>query len=194
MKVAGSICDYTHFCFQGVGFISLMFIVLSVLSLFFHSMLLVITNQDSNHELFSYLLLALDYLTFAWMSIELIIRFISSPNLIQFLISFYTIVDLLTLITYALQFNYGMEYHRTKDGIVDTNSVLTEYKNIEMFSIVRLVRLIRFFRLSVGLQIFKHTIIASSRELLLLVLLLLLPVALFATIVYFFEREVSHDS
>ncbi|XP_066922126.1 voltage-gated potassium channel KCNC4-like isoform X2 [Clytia hemisphaerica] len=177
---------------KGVGFISLMFIVLSVLSLFFHSMLLVISDKaESNHELFTYLLLALDYLTFAWMSIELIIRFVSSPNRIQFLISFYTIVDLLTLITYALQFNHGMDYHRTKDGVIDSNSITTDYKNIEMFSIVRLVRLVRFFRLSVGLQIFKHTIIASSRELLLLVLLLLLPVALFATIVYFFERETN---
>ena len=59
------------------------------------------------------------------------------------------------------------------------------------FSLQRhLHRFFRFLRFSNGLQIIKYTLIASSKELMLLALLLLLPVAFFATVVYFCEREV----
>ena len=56
--------------------------------------------------------------------------------------------------------------------------------------ISHLHRFFRFLRFSNGLQIIKYTLIASSKELMLLALLLLLPVAFFATVVYFCEREV----
>lgn len=154
-------------------------------------MLLVKTEDKEEHELFSYLLLGLDYLTFAWFTIELLVNFISCSNRVSFLFSVTTLIDLLTLITYAVQFQHGLEYHKPNEESMTRDVIKTDYQNIEIFSIIRLFRLQKFFRLSIGLQIFKHTLIASSKELLLLVMLLLIPVAIFASIVYFFEREVS---
>jgi len=154
-------------------------------------MLLVKTEDKEKHELFSYLLLGLDYLTFAWFTIELLVNFISCSNRVSFLFSVTTLIDLLTLITYAVQFQHGLEYHKPNEESMTRDVIKTDYQNIEIFSIIRLFRLQKFFRLSIGLQIFKHTLIASSKELLLLVMLLLIPVAIFASIVYFFEREVS---
>ena len=154
-------------------------------------MLLVKTEEKEKHELFSYLLLTLDYLTFAWFTIELLVSLLTCPNRVSFLFSVVTFIDLLTLITYIVQFQYGLDYHKPNDESMNSDAIKTDHKNIEIFSIIRLIRLQKFFRLSIGLQIFKHTLIASSKELFLLVMLLLIPVAIFASIVYFFEREVS---
>lgn len=150
-------------------------------------MLLIIDENVKNWDLFSHLLFALDCVTFAWMALELILRLVSCPKLIRFFMNIYTIVDLIALATYIVQFHYGIEYHK---AIKSSTVIKTNHKNIEMFSIVRLVRFFRFIRYSNGLQIIKYTLIASSKELMLLVLLLLLPVAFFATVVYFVEREV----
>ena len=150
-------------------------------------MLLIMNENAYNHDLFSYLLFALDCVTFAWMAFELILRLVSCPKLLRFFMDIYTIVDLLALVTYIVQFNHGVSYHK---AITTSTLIKTNHKNIEMFSIVRLVRFFRFIRYSNGLQIIKYTLIASSKELMLLVLLLLLPVAFFATVVYFVEREV----
>ena len=151
-------------------------------------MLLIMNESMDNHNLFSYLLFALDCITFAWMAFELILRIITCPKRIQFFVNFYTVVDVLALVTYIVQFYYGVNYHK---ATTITPLIKTNHKNIEIFSIVRLIRFFRFFRYSNGLQIIKYTLIASSKELLLLALLLLLPVAFFATVVYFVEREVK---
>lgn len=158
---------------QAIGIISLMFIVMSVMSLFFHSMLLIRPNK-----LFELLLFILDIITFTWFTLEFLLRFLSSPKRLAFITSMTNIVDLLCIITYPIQFSYGFQYYRERN------------EPIEVLAAVRLLRLFRFLRLSLGLQILKHALLASSKELFLLILLLIIPVAIFATLTYYIERKV----
>ncbi len=62
---------------------------------------------------------------------------------------------------------------------------------IYVISIIRLFRLFRLFRLSTGLEILKHTMIASLKEVLMLFFMLVIPVVMFATFVYLCEFRVS---
>ena len=87
-------------------------------------------------------------------------------------------IDIITVVTYIPQFIQ-----------IAVRGELTE--EVEIIASIRVLRLFRFFRLSSGLEVLKHTMIASSKEIMLLLLLLMIPVTLFATIVYFCERKVS---
>ena len=187
---------------------------MSVLSLFFHSMLLhevntfnakltnktngtpttphVMSKLDDHHKelykelkLWADLLLALDILTCTWMCIEFTLRLISSPARTGFLKQILNIVDFLSILGYFAFFAVT-----TSSG----DLLMEESKArhiISIVAIIRLFRLFRFFRLSTGLEILKHTMIASGKEILLLFLLLFIPVVIFATIVYHTERHVS---
>lgn len=150
-----------------------MFIVMSVMSLFFHSMLLLEPNS-----LYELLLCIMDISTFTWFIIEFVLRFVSSPKRSAFIMSITNIVDLICIVTYPIQFSYGFQYYRERN------------EPIEVLAAFRLFRLFRFLRLSLGLQILKHALIASSKELFLLILLLIIPVAIFATLTYYIERKV----
>lgn len=88
-------------------------------------------------------------------------------------------IDIITVVTYIPQFIQ-----------IAVRGELTE--EVEIIASIRVLRLFRFFRLSSGLEVLKHTMIASSKEIMLLLLLLMIPVTLFATIVYFCERKVNN--
>ena len=164
---------------QVVTFVSLTFIILSILSVCFHSILYYYkkTNQDTAD--FDLPVLILDAICFIWFTLELFVRFVVySPRRMHFFLSLSNWIDLVSVCTYIPHF--------IQQKIVGQYS-----EPIEVLSSLRMLRLFRFFRLSSGLQVLKHTMIASSKEMLLLLLLLMIPVTLFATIVYFCERKVS---
>ena len=172
---------------QIISMISLMFILLSVLSLCFHSMLEIAAPD----QLYSDLLLSLDIASFVWFAMELILRFISAPNKASFVMNTMNLIDFIVIIPYVGHF---VSLGRT--GYIKERTLgIWNREWFHIFAIARLFRLFRFFRLSTGLQILKHTLIASSKELLLLLLLLAIPVAIFATIVFYCENVVSekHD-
>lgn len=108
-----------------------------------------------------------------WFSIELIIRFICSPNKFQFIKHIGNIIDFFSILPYFMQ--------------VSETSV--------KFSILRIIRLVRVFRIFKlarhfkGLQILAHTLIASANELMLLVFFLVIGVVLFSSMVYFVELD-----
>ena len=178
--------------------VSLTFILLSVLSLCFYSMLLhehdikknttsssSETNDNNSIETtYVILLIMLDVFCCIWFTIEFTLRFIAAPNRTSFITEFMNVIDLLTIVPYFIHFAYT-------DANPITSYISDLPDEIKVISTLRLIRLFRFFRLSTGLQILKHTMIASSKELLLLLLLLTIPVAIFATIVYYCERKVS---
>ena len=135
--------------------------------------------EQSYRRLFTDFLFILDIICCIWFMAEFLLRLISSPNRASFILQMMNVIDLITIIPYFLLFHKGRENYLE----------VSDY--VEYISVVRLFRLFRFFRLSTGLQILKHTLIASSKELLLLLLLLGIPVAICAAIVYYCERQVN---
>eukprot|EP00794_Sanderia_malayensis_P007709 gene7709-8547_t len=160
-------------------FASLVFIILSMCSVCFHSMLYYHQNSEVAKD-FSLPVWILDVICFSWFILELFLRiFFFCPRRVQFFTSLSNWIDILAICTYIPHFTY----EATTGGYSET---------IEILSSLRMLRFFRFFRLSSGLQVLKHTMVASSKEMLLLLLLLMIPVTIFATIVYFCERKVQN--
>lgn len=81
-------------------------------------------------------------------------------------------------------------------NVIDMAAILSFYSELiisssrflEVFSIVRVLRLFKLTRHSLGLRILMHTFKASAKELTLLVFFLLLGIVLFASLVFYAER------
>ena len=174
---------YLLFPFQIVTSFSLFFIILSVLSISLQSIYFYYSNKDEAlSEDLAITVKIIDIVCFTWFTLELLLRFfVYCPNRKRFFLMLSNWVDIITVVTYIPQFIQ-----------LAVKGSLTE--EVEIIASIRVLRLFRFFRLSSGLEVLKHTMIASSKEIMLLLLLLMIPVTLFATIVYFCERRVSIDT
>ena len=111
-----------------------------------------------------------------WFTFEYIIRLISSPNKWKFIKSFMSVVDLLSILPYfiSLSINY------------DKNAA-----PISVLWVFRLVRVFRIFKLSrhsLGMRILGHTLVASKSELMMLIFFLILGVIVFSSAVFYCEE------
>ena len=124
-------------------------------------------------------LAVLEGICVAWFTLELLVRFIFCPEKLAFFKKVMNWIDFLAIVPFYISLVYPSE------------------SNVEILNIIRLIRIFRIFKLSrhsSGLQILGHTLRASFRELLLLISLLLIGVVLFASLIYYFEKDVPKTS
>ncbi|XP_052864164.1 potassium voltage-gated channel protein Shaw-like [Anopheles cruzii] len=125
--------------------------------------------QDHAHEAFFYVELVCN----VWFIIELTVRLVVSPSIVQFIRSPVNIIDLAATLSFYTDVCQRMG---EQTGL------------LEAFSIVRILRLFKLTRHSPGLRILIHTFKASARELTLLVFFLVLGIVVFASLVYYAEK------
>ncbi|XP_045159630.1 potassium voltage-gated channel protein Shaw-like [Mercenaria mercenaria] len=126
----------------------------------------------------------LDIICTAFFTAELIIRFIFSPNKLRFVRSAMNIIDLLALVPLYMQL------------ILNSDAFKFCYVNerliFEIMFILRIIRMFRIFHLVKhyqALQILIYALKASIQELLMLLIFLLIGMLVFATMIYYAERE-----
>ncbi|KAI1726809.1 ion transport protein [Ditylenchus destructor] len=114
-----------------------------------------------------------------WFSVELILRFVTSPSKSSFMKSFLNILDFIAIAPFFLNL-----------------MLATDEKNPSIsFSVLRIIRLVRVFRIfklsrhSVGLQVLGKTFKASVREFCLLIFFMAIACILFSSGVYFAEQN-----
>lgn len=110
----------------------------------------------------------------AWFTLELMVRFIFCPQKLAFFKKVMNWIDFLAIVPFYISLGYPSE------------------SDVEILNIIRLIRIFRIFKLSrhsSGLQILGHTLRASVRELLLLISFLLIGVVLFASLIYYWEKD-----
>ncbi|GBP73486.1 Potassium voltage-gated channel protein Shaw [Eumeta japonica] len=113
----------------------------------------------------------------AWFTLEILVRFISSPNKCDFIKSSVNIIDYIATMSFYI------------DLILQKYASHLENADIlEFFSIIRIMRLFKLTRHSSGLKILIQTFRASAKELTLLVFFLVLGIVIFASLVYYAER------
>ncbi|XP_022822943.1 potassium voltage-gated channel protein Shaw-like isoform X1 [Spodoptera litura] len=113
----------------------------------------------------------------AWFTLEILVRFISSPNKCEFVKSSVNIIDYIATMSFYI------------DLILQKYASHVENADIlEFFSIIRIMRLFKLTRHSSGLKILIQTFRASAKELTLLVFFLVLGIVIFASLVYYAER------
>lgn len=159
--------DFFVLSVQAMVAVSMAFIVLSVSAYCFKT-LDAVDNSTEIKEAFKYI----EYICGVWFTFEFGLRIASSPNKREFICQPMNWVDFLAILPFYLDLIPGIT-----DGV------------IEILALIRLLRLFRFFKLNLGLQILKHTMVASMRELFLLVLLIMIPVVIFASVVFLTEKK-----
>ena len=136
------------------------------------------TKEDNPH------LTTIELVCIIWFTIEYIARLISCPDKKKFLTGGLNAIDLLTV----------LPYYVGKIIAVTTGGISLNFKNTRRFiQILRTIRIVRIFKLarhSIGLQVLGYTLKESCEELGLLALLLMMGVTLFATLVYYAEEHV----
>lgn len=121
----------------------------------------------------------LEAICVAWFTLELLVRFIFCPHKLAFFKKVMNWIDFLAIVPF-----YVSLYPATENS-----------DNVEILNIIRLIRIFRIFKLSrhsSGLQILGHTLRASVRELLLLISFLIIGVVLFASLIYYWEKDVPN--
>ncbi|XP_077287369.1 potassium voltage-gated channel shaker cognate w [Arctopsyche grandis] len=130
-------------------------------------------TQTNAHVAFFYI----ECVCNAWFTLEILVRFISSPNKCEFIKASVNIIDYIATLSFYI------------DLILQKFASHLENADIlEFFSIIRIMRLFKLTRHSSGLKILIQTFRASAKELTLLVFFLVLGIVIFASLVYYAER------
>ena len=126
----------------------------------------------------------LDIICTVFFTLELVLRFVFSPNKIQFIISPMNITDLLALV--PLYVTVIFEAWNLQACYLNEQFV------IEIMFILRIFRMFRIFHLVKHYQALKvlvYALRASLQELLMLFIFLLIAMLVFATMIYYAERK-----
>ena len=119
----------------------------------------------------------------AWFTIEVLVRFVSSPSKLRFWYDFKNIVDATAVVPYYV----------TLINVLSTMSCASA-KSSASLAFLRVIRLVRVFKLtkhSVGLQVLIMTVRASSEELGLFLVILLVCMLVYSSIIYYAELGVD---
>uniref|UniRef100_A0A915KIH8 Ion transport domain-containing protein n=1 Tax=Romanomermis culicivorax TaxID=13658 RepID=A0A915KIH8_ROMCU len=113
-----------------------------------------------------------------WFLFEFLIRFACCPDKCRFIKTLINIIDLVA--TASFYVDYAAESLMPPD--MDGRDLM------EIFSIIRIMRLFKLTQHSSGLKILIQTFKASAQELMLLVFFVLLGIVIFAALIYYAER------
>ncbi|XP_050677169.1 potassium voltage-gated channel protein Shaw-like isoform X1 [Leptidea sinapis] len=115
-----------------------------------------------------------------WFTIELLVRSVVAPNIIEFVKSPVNLIDFIATLSFYMDVVVELAVIRRN---LDRADIL------EFISIIKILRLFKLTRHSPGLKILVHTFKASAKELTLLVFFLVLGIVIFASLVYYAEKS-----
>jgi len=121
----------------------------------------------------------------AWFTLEYILRLLFSPSKRKFLQGALNFIDLLAIMPYYLSY-FLIE---SKKKIGEEDEYKTFRKVVQVFRLMRVLRVFKLGRHSRGLQSLGYTITNSYKELGLLVMFLAMGVLIFSSLEFFAEKE-----
>ncbi|THD18964.1 Potassium voltage-gated channel protein Shaker [Fasciola hepatica] len=145
----------------------------------------VIVPVDTPHTSGAFFIL--ESLCIVWYTLELLIRFASCPQKIVFFKQIMNIIDIVSIIPYAITLG---------TLVAENTKTQNQAMSLSILRVIRLVRVFRIFKLSrhsKGLQVLGRTLRASFRELGLLSFFLFVCVVLFSAAVYFAEVDATEE-
>ncbi|XP_012559313.2 potassium voltage-gated channel subfamily C member 1 [Hydra vulgaris] len=149
--------------------ISIILIIFSVLMYCIETMKIFSDNTSKN------VLLILEGLCVLYFTTEFLLRFLFCPNKFSFIKGIMNWIDLFSIIPFYLQLILG-NYTRI-------------HSFLQLLRIIRVFRIIKLAKHSIGLQILGHTLKASFRQLLLLIFFLAINIVIFSSLVYNCEKD-----
>ena len=149
-------------------------------------------NKDLKHY---YTLYYTNVVVIMFFTLDLILRFLTWPNLLAFWKNIFNILDILSI----LPFYVGLFAEIMSDNVStgDTQSDMEEmgkkYVVLRVCRIFRIIRIFKFVRHSQDLILIVKVVIHAKRELFLLVILLGIFTITFGSIMYYVEHEVNNQ-
>lgn len=123
---------------------------------------------------------AIEAVCIAWFTLEYVLRFLSSPNKLQFLKGLLNFIDLISILPYFVSLAFASQQY---ENLNNARRVLT------LFRVLRILRIFKLARHSTGLKSLGYTLKRSNKELGLLMMFLSIAVLLFSSLAYFAEKE-----
>ncbi|XP_065646997.1 potassium voltage-gated channel subfamily C member 1 [Hydra vulgaris] len=149
--------------------LSIILIIFSVLMYCIETMKIFSDNTSKN------VLLILEGLCVLYFTTEFLLRFLFCPNKFSFIKGIMNWIDLFSIIPFYLQLILG-NYTRI-------------HGFLQLLRVIRVFRIIKLAKHSIGLQILGHTLKASFRQLLLLIFFLAINIVIFSSLVYNCEKD-----
>jgi len=115
----------------------------------------------------------------AWFTFEFLLRSFTAPNLFRFLKSPLNIVDIMSILPFYLSFLVPKQ----------NLSLNTARRILTLFKVLRVLRIFKLARHSLGLKTLGYVLKNSHEELGLLMLIFVIAVLLFSSLAYFAEKE-----
>ncbi len=142
--------------------------------------------HDNDVQLVDNVYLArIEEICIAWFTCEYLLRLLFSPSKRKFLQGALNFIDLLAIMPYYL--SYFLIESRKKTG--EEDEYKTFRKVVQVFRLMRVLRVFKLGRHSRGLQSLGYTITNSYKELGLLVMFLAMGVLIFSSLEFFAEKE-----
>jgi len=129
-------------------------------------------------------LVLIEAISIAWFTLEYILRFISSPNKWKFLKGWMNIIDLLAILPYYISLIIESSGGGSSEEV---------RRILQVFRIMRIIRVFKLGRHSTGLQSLGFTLRQSYKELGLLMMFLAMAVLIFSSLAFFAECEQNKD-
>ena len=174
-----------------VSWVSVLFVVISTIAMILNTMEEFAGPPDENgRPTDNPILSMLETICIMWFTLEYCLRFIGAPRKCAFIKDFMNIVDLLAILPFFITV---VVLEATPEG-EDQEEIQNIRQTISVFRIMRVLRIFKLARHSTGLKSIAFTLTNSYKELGLLVLFMSLGVLVFASLVYFAEKDEEDTS
>ncbi|XP_013777904.2 potassium voltage-gated channel protein Shab-like, partial [Limulus polyphemus] len=162
--------------------VSVLFIILATIVQIVNTIPNVQTKTTDGHLEENFYLVVVEEVCIAWFTLEYLLRFTSSPRKWLFFKSPLNIIDLMAILPYYVSL--------ILIGLDNDAAQFEDVRRIvQVFRLMRILRVLKLARHSTGLQSFGYTMQHSYKELGLLVLFIAIAVILFSSLVYYAEKE-----
>lgn len=183
---------------QMIAIISIFFIIVSTVTLTLNTMpelqqkqtsLIFKTNlsepQYHEYHVDNPVFETIESICIAWFTLEYLLRFLSSPNKVEFIKGLLNLIDLISILPFfvSLVFSSLAFASQQYENINNARRILT------LFRVLRILRIFKLARHSTGLKSLGYTLKRSNKELGLLMMFLSIAVLLFSSLAYFAEKE-----
>lgn len=183
---------------QMISIISIFFIIVSTVTLTLNTMpelqqkqtsLIFKTNfsepQYHEYHVDNPVFETIESICIAWFTLEYLLRFLSSPNKVEFIKGLLNLIDLISILPFfvSLVFSSLAFASQQYENINNARRILT------LFRVLRILRIFKLARHSTGLKSLGYTLKRSNKELGLLMMFLSIAVLLFSSLAYFAEKE-----
>ena len=176
--------------------ISISFIIISTIGLTMNTLPSMQTTDDSGEPVDNPKLAMVEAVCITWFTLEYILRFASSPDKCEFVKGGMNVIDILAILPYFLSlFILGGgdddDDDKNVDGEEDDDGGGFEQirKMVQVFRIMRILRIFKLARHSTGLQALGYTLKSSYKEMGLLGLFLAMGVLIASSLLYFMEKD-----